>query len=113
MNIDRRQVIRGDDRRTTPRYLIASLTATIDTNEQDIGVNEIGENFIKLVNSDQEQKVGDAIKISLKVPLLDQIVSVPINGNIESITEDDVVVSYDHPLETWQRILPILDRVCT
>ena len=112
MTNDRRETARDSDRRSTPRYNIASLSATIGPARLDVQVNDIGEDNIKLKSTDQSLKLGDSIKLSLSVPLLDQIVTIPINGNVSRTSNDQVVVSYDQPVQTWQRILPTLERVC-
>lgn len=112
MNIDRRVEPRGDDRRALPRYSIKALSAKMAESALTLTVTDIGETNIKLESVLGFPGLGEVVELSLSVPLLDKIVTVPIHGTVTRHADDDVVVNYSQPSKTWEHILSVLDRVC-
>lgn len=105
MAIDRRIESRGGVRRDVPRYDLAGIFATLDSDDEKIDVVDIGNVNVSLSVANSSLLVDSKIKCSIHVPLIGKIATLPINGTVSRVTSESIVVSYDVPSVTWPKLL--------
>ncbi|MBT3764265.1 MAG: hypothetical protein HOB79_02100 [Rhodospirillaceae bacterium] len=111
MAIDRRAESRGSDRRDTPRYDLGGVFATLNADDEKFEVVDIGDVNVSVEIQNSALQVNDKIKISVHVPLIGKMATLPITGTVSRVAPESVIVSYDVPSITWPKLLSVLAEI--
>lgn len=97
----------GPDQRRSPRYRLRDISAEIDGRACEIA--DVSPTGILLKEAGGGRERGDAVTVTLSVPLMERIVPVRVDGFVVRADERGTAIDYVRPAVTWPQVLKVLD----
>ncbi|MEQ8666730.1 MAG: PilZ domain-containing protein [Rhodospirillales bacterium] len=90
-----------------PRYELSSIKAVL--NDQTVEIVDVSPTGLLVKNADASLERGDAVTVTLSVPLMKKSVPVPVDGFVVRSDERGTAIDYVRPATAWPHILRILN----
>lgn len=97
----------GSDQRQFPRYSLPEIRVVIDDTECELV--DVSPEGVFIGGLDGHFESGQSIEITLKVPLMNLLAPLVIDGVVVRQTDAGLAVHYATPNRTWPRVLKIID----
>jgi len=97
----------SDEHRSSPRYNLSSIAASLGGNACEI--IDVSPTGIFLKGAVLGLERGDVVTVDINVPLMRHLVPVQVDGFVVRSDEKGIAIDYVKPAVTWPHVLRILD----
>jgi len=98
----------GDENRRSPRYNLSTIEVKL--NDQTREVVDVSPTGLLLQDSGDALGRGDAVTLTISVPLMSHIVPVQVDGFVVANNERGLAIDYVKPAQTWPHVLRVLNN---
>lgn len=97
-----------EENRRSPRYNLSTIE--VQLSGQSCEVVDVSPTGVLLKNAAGSLERGDAVTLTISVPLMSHVVPVQIDGFVVANNDRGVAIDYVRPAQTWPHVLRVLNN---
>jgi hypothetical protein len=99
----------ASDKRQYPRYELPMIKVRLGDDEAEHDLIDVSSEGVFVGTTEGAWESGAPVKVTLRVPLMNKISPLEIDGQIIRQTPRGLAIHYRTPNRTWPRVLRVLD----